>query len=876
MPTNTNYLDWLGLQTYDALIKEYMDGVVKNSKITLYKNTTDKAAGQNKIDDFTLNQLADKSIALGILTESEIKNIIKYGRADVTGLTSEELANLEKYGQTDVDGLTDSEKEALERAKLQLLGLHKVASSGSYTDLEDKPTILDSAAINTLIDNRISGGDSDTTVLTDQNYTDFVKNGSLIIKRNNTTFKDNENHDIIYTANQDGTTIINIPVPEKITDLTDYLNQIQNIIKYGIADTTGKTSEQLENLEKYGQEDITGLTEVQLAELEAAKLAKLNLAKVAISGSYNDLEDTPTVYTLEQIQNIVRYGRADISGLTENQLENLEKYGSTEAPTTDEEKEQAEQAQLDKLGLHKIAKTGDYADLINTPSYSVNYDSTTKKIQLKNGNNVVSEFDASEFIVDGMVDDVRIENSNLIIDFNTDSGKQDISIPISNIFNASNYYDKTDVDNLLNYGTTTPTAEASTDPVVHESDLEDFLTTETDPVFAASPAANITAQNITDWNNKVSNVQADWSATTGLGVILNKPTLANVATSGSYNDLSDKPTIPTKVSDLTNDSGFINAETDPVFTASAASGITAQNISDWNNKISGIKVGDTTIQPVNGVVTIPESDSNVQADWEEDDSTSDAYIQNKPNILTEAQINALFGGGLDPTSNPTIITSSNLEQQVAAKGFIKSANIPTKTSDLINDSGFLTAHQDISGKANTADLATVATSGSYNDLINKPTIPAAQIQADWNQTDNTALDFINNKPTLFSGSYNDLTDKPTIPATYNALTYEIGTAQTIAGGALSVDGTKALHVITTTAAISGITFSEAPADGHSCHVIITAASELTVSIAHGATMVTGYTSVCPEAKALDITIPAGGYIEVDLLRVGTNIYVRGV
>lgn len=34
-------------------------------------------------------------------------------------------------------------------------------------------------------------------------------------------------------------------------------------------------------------------------------------------------------------------------------------------------------------------------------------------------------------------------------------------------------------------------------------------------------------------------------------------TLANVATSGSYNDLSDKPTVPTKTSQLENDSGFI-------------------------------------------------------------------------------------------------------------------------------------------------------------------------------------------------------------------------------------------------------------------------------------------------------------------------------
>ena len=39
-------------------------------------------------------------------------------------------------------------------------------------------------------------------------------------------------------------------------------------------------------------------------------------------------------------------------------------------------------------------------------------------------------------------------------------------------------------------------------------------------------------------------VNADWSAGSGVAQILNKPVLAAVATSGSYDDLSNKPTIP--------------------------------------------------------------------------------------------------------------------------------------------------------------------------------------------------------------------------------------------------------------------------------------------------------------------------------------------
>ena len=47
--------------------------------------------------------------------------------------------------------------------------------------------------------------------------------------------------------------------------------------------------------------------------------------------------------------------------------------------------------------------------------------------------------------------------------------------------------------------------------------------------------------------------QADWYATSGSAEILNKPTLATVATSGSYNDLSNKPTLGTAAATSSSD-----------------------------------------------------------------------------------------------------------------------------------------------------------------------------------------------------------------------------------------------------------------------------------------------------------------------------------
>ena len=95
----------------------------------------------------------------------------------------------------------------------------------------------------------------------------------------------------------------------------------------------------------------------------------------------------------------------------------------------------------------------DAADITGLFGYS-EYDSATHRINFKNTStgSVLSYIDASPFIVDGMVQNVEIKDVTiegesvtcLVVSFNTDAGKQDINIPISQIFDPTNYVNVND------------------------------------------------------------------------------------------------------------------------------------------------------------------------------------------------------------------------------------------------------------------------------------------------------------------------------------------------------------------------------------------------------------------------------------------------
>lgn len=74
------------------------------------------------------------------------------------------------------------------------------------------------------------------------------------------------------------------------------------------------------------------------------------------------------------------------------------------------------------------------------------YDKESREIRFYHNGEVKTQIDATPFVKDGMVSSVRLENGYLIITFNTDAGKEPISIEIGSIFEPSNYYTKTEID----------------------------------------------------------------------------------------------------------------------------------------------------------------------------------------------------------------------------------------------------------------------------------------------------------------------------------------------------------------------------------------------------------------------------------------------
>ena len=198
-------------------------------------------------------------------------------------------------------------------------------------------------------------------------------------------------------------------------------------------------------------------------------------------------------------------------------------------------------------------------------------------------------------------------------------------------------------------------------------------------------------------------VNADWNATSGVAQILNKPNLATVATSGSYNDLSDKPTIPTvPVQDVEVNGSSVVDE------SGIAKVTVPTNTSDLNNN--------------SGFITASQVPAQVNSDWNQTNSSAVDYIKNKPQNL------ALQAG-----ENISIVESSGVITISSTGG----------------ESGTIT------------DVKVNGTSVVDSQGVAEVVVPEQQ-QSSWTQNDTTAVDYIKGKPqglALQAGTNNSIVER---------------------------------------------------------------------------------------------------------------------
>lgn len=283
-------------------------------------------------------------------------------------------------------------------------------------------------------------------------------------------------------------------------------------------------------------------------------------------------------------------------------------------------------------------------------------------------------------------------------DLTNDSGFIDSSYHDStkqNTITSTNKLDYSLIDN-------TPTIPSKTSDLTNDSG---YITgyTETDPIFSSSAASGITSSDITNWNNKST-------------------------FSGNYNDLTNKPTIPDSTSDLTNDSGFIDNTVSNLtnYTTTTAlqtlldskldyTEITASNVSIYTLDAGVYKVGSTTNFSYYG----SSYNNRYKIELETNSiliingTSSKDFVAISPQTGVFSGTNSSTSGSLnkglkttDIVDNLTTSTTGKVldaSQGKALKDLIDAIVVPTKTSDLTNDSGFIT-NSALSGYATTSEL----------------------------------------------------------------------------------------------------------------------------------------------------------------------------
>lgn len=300
-----------------------------------------------------------------------------------------------------------------------------------------------------------------------------------------------------------------------------------------------------------------------------------------------------------------------------------------------------------------------------------------------------------------------------------------------------------------------------------------------------------------------------------------------------------------------------------------------EEISDLSTIRSGASAGATAYQKPSSGIPSTDLASAVQTSLGKADTALQSFTETDPTVPSWAKSSS------KPSYNYSEISGTPTLANVATSGsyndLTNKPTIPDSLSDLSDDS----THRVVSDTEKSTWSAKSDFSGSYNDLTDKPTIPAAQVQSDWSESDNTKVDYIKNKPTLGVGSSSGAASSSTvigIPAGGNAgqVLYKVdGSTDYSVGWTNQTQNYPSAYCTTsgsTAAKKANCTLYAAQANSY-LHVLIgsnnISASALTLNVnSEGAKpiYINGTAS-----SATNYTLPKGTYI---VFYDGTNYYFR--
>ena len=513
---------------------------------------------------------------------------------------------------------------------------------------------------------------------------------------------------------------------------------------------------------------------------------KPDFADVATSGDYEDLENKPEInnatLTIKQGGVVKGTFSANASENVEINLQSGGSGGSTDWSDI-----------TNKPDFATVATSGDYDDLENKPTIPVvptnvsaftndagyttfdgDYNSLTNKPTIPTVPTNVSAFtnDAGYLTQHQSLAGYATETWVQEQGFSTFSGSYN---DLNNKPDLTHYVEDTDLAQVATSGDYNDLKNKPVIPTVNNATLTITQGGATKGTFTANAGTDVTID-----------LEAGGSGSTDWNDIQNKPDFATVATSGSYNDLRDIPNYFSYIQENGSHNGVtLNGETQfGEITADIAGGI------QCNFKVDkSVSTRLYTDYIITGENTAGRNELVISGD-------------DGNNVYGKIAKDGIYEG------------NTKLENK-----YLQINDLPANVSAFTNDAGYLTQHQSLDGYATETwvqEQGFSTFSGSYNDLTDKPSIPtvnnavmtikqggvargtfsananenveinldaggAAQVQADWNEADTTAVDYIKNKPTIpvvptnvsaftndagyttFSGDYNDLTNKPTIP-----------------------------------------------------------------------------------------------------------------